>query len=173
MKIPRSLRAGLGLVLLTVGCGYHLMGHSTVLPPGINSIGVPTFINKTDRPEVEQRITSNIISEFVTRSDYRITADELGVDAVLRGEILLYLLNPVTISAAGRATRYEIIINAKATLVQTSDDKILWQDDHVIFRRQYAVGSLSVGTVTEETAAIEQMSSDFAKSVVTSILEGF
>jgi outer membrane lipopolysaccharide assembly protein LptE/RlpB len=171
------------------GCGYHLTGRSTSLPPEIKRIGVPMFVNKTDRPELEQRITSYVISQFLTRGRYQIVSTEEGVDAVLRGEILAFVQNPVAINSAGRATRYEILVNARATLIGTSDEKVLWQDDHFVFRRQYDVsmqqelelgqgddsstGFAAGGAITEESLALDKICNDFAESVVSSILEGF
>ena len=170
------IRPGILALLLAgslLGCGYHLTGHSSSLPPEIKSIGIPIFANRTERPDLEQRVTARVISEFVTRSRYRILSSEEGVDAVLHGEILTYVLNPVSIDEQGRANRYEIILNARAALVRTSDDHTLWQADHFVFRRQYDLTPTSVGVVSQEQAAIDLMAGDFAEAVVTSILEGF
>jgi len=161
------------LALILAGCGYHLLGHSSALPPEIKRVGIPIFANKTDRPDLEQRITARIISEFVTRGRFQISSSEEGVDAVLKGEILAYVQNPVALNAQGRASRYEILINAKATLMETSDDKVLWADDHFVFRRQYDVTSTSSGIVSQEQVAVDQVADDFAQAVVASILEGF
>jgi outer membrane lipopolysaccharide assembly protein LptE/RlpB len=161
------------LMLLAPGCGYHLTGHSSVLPPGVKKVGIPIFTNKTDRPDLEQRLTARIISEFITRGRYQISSSEEGVDAVLKGEILAFIQTPVALTPQGRASRYEILINARATLVQTSDDKVLWQDDHFVFRRQYDVSTESSGIVSQEQVAIDQVAEDFAQAVVASILEGF
>ncbi|MCI0656832.1 MAG: LPS assembly lipoprotein LptE, partial [Acidobacteria bacterium] len=170
----RFARAGVLLLLLGVGgCGYHLKGHTTALPPSIKKIGIPIFINKTERPDLEQRLTARIISEFVTRSRYQITSSEEGVDAVVKGEVLVYLLTPVTLNPQGRASRYEILINARVSLVQTSDDQVLWQDDHFVFRRQYDISAVSIGVVSQEQAALDLVADDFAQAVVASILEGF
>ena len=171
------------------GCGYHLTGRSTSLPPDIKRIGVPMFVNKTDRPELEQRITAYVISQFLTRGRYQIVSSDEGVDAVLRGEILTFVQNPVAINPQGRATRYEILINARATLIRTTDEKILWQDDHFVFRRQYDVSveaeidtaqgetlqyeGTPGGAITAESIALDRICNDFAESVVSSILEGF
>jgi outer membrane lipopolysaccharide assembly protein LptE/RlpB len=173
VKLGLGSLASLLLMLGVCGCGYHLKGHSSSLPPTIKKIGIPIFINKTDRPDLEQRITARIISEFVTRGRYQITSSEEGVDAVLKGEILVYLQTPVTLNAQGRATRYEILINSKEVLVQTSDDKVLWQDDHFVFRRQYDISPTSIGVVSQEQAALDLVADDFAQAVVASILEGF
>jgi len=96
------------LFVLLAGCGYHLVGHSSTLPTGIQSVGIPTFVNRTNRPELEQRVTEHVIDEFTTRGRVRILPGEEGAQAVLRGEILGYTVTPVVISEQGRATRYEI-----------------------------------------------------------------
>ncbi len=173
MRIGLRILAPLAVTALLAGCGYHLTGHSSVLPPQIKRIGIPTFINKTDRPELEQRVTAHVISQFITRGRFQITPSEEGVDAILRGEISSYTVTPVAINPLGRATRYEILINAKAALVQTSDDQMLWQEDHFVFRGQYNVEADDEGLVNQETVAIDEVAEDFAESVVTSILEGF
>ena len=173
MRLARGYGAPLLLAILLGGCGYHLTGHSSTLPPEIRLIGIPVFANKTDRPELEQRVTAHVISQFITRGRYQIVPREEGADAVLHGEITTYTLTPVAINPQGRATRYEILINAKVALVKASDDKVLWQDDHFVFRRQYNVEAGDVGSVNEETVALDEVSENFAETVVTSILEGF
>ena len=39
--------------LLLWGCGYQMVGKTTHLPPGLNSIAIPTFKNKTLEPGIE------------------------------------------------------------------------------------------------------------------------
>ena len=173
MTDRRAALVALGALLAAASCGYHLKGHSSSLPPDIKRIGIPIFVNKTDRPDLEQRLTAQVVSEFVTRGRFQIVSSEEGVDAVLKGEILIYLLTPVTLNAQGRATRYEILINTRVVLTELSDDKILWQDDHFVFRQQYDVPSSSTGIVSQEQAAVDLVADDFAKSLVASILEGF
>ena len=86
-------RRALVVVLLAIagvlfgGCGYHLVGRSSTLPTGIQSVGIPTFVNRTNRPELEQRITEHVIDEFTTRGRVRIVPSEERAQAVLRGEI--------------------------------------------------------------------------------------
>ncbi len=155
------------------GCGYHLAGHTSTLPPAIKTIGIPTFVNRTNRPELEQRITEHVIDEFSTRGRVRITPREEGAQAVLRGEILSYTVTPVVISQQGRATRYEILITSHVTLSETATDKVLWEDNHFLFKRQYDVGTSPNGFIDQEIVAIDDVAADFSRSVVTSILEGF
>lgn len=185
---PRSLRipgpsgtfsgraapaAALALAAVLCGCGYHLAGHSSTLPAGIRTIGIPTFVNRTNRPELEQRVTEHIIDEFTTRGRVRIVPKEEGAQAVLRGVILGYAVTPVVISQLGRATRYEILITAHVTLSETTTDRVLWEDDHFLFKRQYDVAADAQAFIDQEIVAIDDVATDFSRSVVTSILEGF
>lgn len=175
---PRRPTPPILLVLLAVaaacaGCGYHLAGHGSTLPPEVRSVGIPIFENRTSRPELEQRVTGAVIDEFSTRGRVRILPGEQGADAVLRGTLYTYTTTPVVLNEQGRARRYEILITARVVLMQAATDKILWEDDHFLFKRQYDVPETSVAFVDQEIIAIDDVATDFAKTIVTSILEGF
>jgi len=162
------------LVLLSAtACGYHLAGRSTALPAGVTRLAIPTFVNRTNRPQIEQRITEHVIDEMTTRGRLRIVAREEEADAVLRGEILSYTIVPVIISKEGRAQRYESRITAHVTLNQVPTDRVLWEDNHFLFKGQYNVTATEQGFVDQEIVAIDDVATDFARSVITSILEGF
>jgi outer membrane lipopolysaccharide assembly protein LptE/RlpB len=167
------LIAAAALASAAAACGYHLAGHSNTLPPAIKTVGIPTFQNRTSRPELEQRVTEHLIDEFTTRGRVRIAPGEDGADAVLQGEIQSYIVTPVVISELGRATRYEIRITARVVLSETATDRVLWADDHFLFKRQYDIPADPQAFVDQEIVAIDDIATDFARSVVTSILEGF
>jgi hypothetical protein len=171
---PPGARTALALALVALaGCGYHLTGRATTLPSAIRTIGIPTFVNRTSRPELEQRVTEHVIDEFTTRGRLRILPGEDGAQAVLKGTILGYTANPVVISELGRATRYEIQITARVVLSEVQTDRVLWEDDHFVFKRQYDLSGSPESFVDQEIVAIDDVATDFARSVVTSILEGF
>ncbi len=161
------------LLAASVACGYHLAGRSSTLPPEITTVGVPIFVNRTNQPELEQRVTEHIIDEFTTRGRVRILAGEDGAQAVLLGTIDTYTDSPVIINELGRATRYEILITARVVLREVTTDRILWEDDHFLFRGQYDVSESAESFLDQEIIAIDRVATDFARSVVTSILEGF
>lgn len=161
------------LIASTLDCGYRLAGQSNTLPQGIETIGIPIFVNRTNRPELEQRVTEHVIDEFVTRGRARILPDADGAEAVLLGTIYSYTSSPVVISELGRATRYEILITARVVLSEVTTDRVLWEDDHFLFKQQYDVADAPEAFIDQEIVAIDKVALDFARSVVTSILEGF
>ncbi len=161
------------LTLSFSGCGYSLVGHGDFLPDDIQSIGVPAFINRTDRPELEQRITEELLRQLQVRSGRRTSAGREGVDAVLLGEVTSFRSLPVEFNPDGRARTIQVIVTARSRLQSTTDERIIWAADHFVFRQSYPVGKEGADFVDLESLALERVARDFAEAVVTSMLEGF
>ena len=175
-RLPAALLAGAvaaGLVFCFPGCGYRLAGRNLLLPPEVETIGIPPFVNSTRQSEIAQRITEKVTSTFIARGGYKTVPTSSGADVVLRGEVTGYLVNPVNVGPDGRATRYEVIVTAKVELLEEKNKKVYFRSDHFVFKQQYEVGREASEFFDEEIVAIEEVAEDFAKSVVTSILEGF
>ena len=172
---PAAAAAGLlaGTALLAGGCGYRLAGTNRFLPEHIHTIAIPPFENVTPRAEIEQRITEQLLEEFIRRGRYRTQAVPEGADALLEGVVTSYVTQPVEFTDRGEATRVEVIVQARVTLTDLQVRKVIWSQDHFIFRGQYEVTETRVGFYDREVAAMDQIARDFARTIVTSILEGF
>jgi outer membrane lipopolysaccharide assembly protein LptE/RlpB len=164
--------AALGVAALLFGCGYHLVGKGGTLPEGVKSMAVPLLANETRRPEVEQRVTEQLVRELNTRSGVKVLAGKEGADALLTGAITGYESSPVVLNPEGRATRYEITMTARMRLEDLRGNQILWANDQYVFRSQYDVPE-DTSFFDQEIVAIDQVAREFAVSVVTAILEGF
>ena len=171
MQPPRL--AVLILALLAAGCGFHLQGRGTFLPADIRSIGVPPFQNRTARPELAERITSEILLELQVRSGRRTAAAAEGVDAILRGEVVSWQSLPLEVNPDGRARTIQVVVAARARLVDATDEAVIWAADHFVFRQAYPVGDEAAEFIDTEGLALDEVAADFAEAVVTSMLEGF
>ena len=172
-RYRRRVLAAAALGLAATACGYRLAGRNLLLPPEVRTIGIPPFGNATRQPEVEQRITEKVTVAFVSRGGYRTLPTADGADVVLRGEVTGYDQNPVNVGPDGRATRYEVVVTAKVELRDEKADKLYFRSDHFVFKRQYDVLRSAVTFTDREIVAIDEVATDFAESVVTSVLEGF
>ena len=162
------------LVIMTAGCGYNLVGRGNFLDPTIQTIEVPTFVNRTTRIEVEQRVTQAVADEFVSRGRFRLVTRSSDAHAILRGSIDTFGIVPVAFNAQGRATQYQIAITAKIELVDhRNDDKVLWKNDQYRFTENYQVNVDSADAFDQESRAIREIAVRFATSLVSSLLEGF
>jgi outer membrane lipopolysaccharide assembly protein LptE/RlpB len=159
--------------ILAAGCGYKLAGKNHLLPPDVRTIGIPPFTNGTRQPEIAQRVTEEVTRTFISRGGYSTVPGEKGADAVLRGEVTGYSVNPVNVGSDGRATRNEVIVTARVELKAAGGEKVFFRSDHFVFKQQYDVTRSADTFFDREIAAIGEVARDFAESVVTSILEGF
>lgn len=162
------------VLLVLTGCGYTLVGKGNILPDHVRTIQVPTFVNKTTRVELEQRLTQSVANELVSRGGMRLVNNESQADAILKGSIESFGITPIAFNEQGRATRYQITVNANIELVdRTNDNAVLWKNEHYRFTESYAIEAGSLDAFDQETRAIREIAELFAESVVSSIMEGF
>ena len=164
--------------LLHAGCGYSLAGRGAFLPAHIKIIGVPQFVNNTPVFEVELKITERVRSELIGRGRYEVRPNREGVDAVLMGEIQSIALAPAAFNDQQQATRYALTLVAKIEFRDLKTDKVLWASPSMVFTEQYDVTTTQTATdpnafLGQNVNAMERLASEFARTVVSAILESF
>ncbi len=180
--ISRRLVRGAAVVavLLTLpGCGYSLSGRGSFLPPSIKIVGVPMFVNNTSLFDVEKRITERVRSEFIGRGKYKVEPGTTGVDAILLGEVSSISLAPTGFTGDGLASRYVLTIAAKIEFKDVKTDKVLWSNPSLQFREEYDVTSSLTGSTDvssffgQAPQALDRLAAEFARTIVSAILEAF
>jgi len=162
------------LLLLLSGCGYSLVGKGNFLPPGAKTVHIPTFVNRTTRVELEQRVTRAVQEEMVSRSGLELVSEPASADLIVKGVITMFGLNPVAFDEQGRATQYQVVVRAEIQLLDhRAEDKVLWKNEQYYFTENYPINPDSGQTFDQETKAISEIAVRFAESLVSSLLEGF
>ena len=109
VRVLRACRSAAWCSRMLPGCGYALAGRGSFLPAYIQTIGVPTFANRTTVFNLETLLTEKVRAEFIGRGKYQILPDSTGVDALLTGEVTVASRStPVSftdVSSSRRATR--------------------------------------------------------------------
>jgi lipopolysaccharide assembly LptE-like protein len=161
-------------LLSVFACGYHVAGTGDRLPPEVKTIAVPIFVNKSPRYRIEQTIAKAVTREFVERTSYRITPDPREADAVLEGTVKDVRAGVVTFDLnTGRASTMQIQVTAEVRLVNLHTHKNLFANSNYIFREQYQISPSESGLFEEDQPALERLSRDLARTLVTAILENF
>jgi outer membrane lipopolysaccharide assembly protein LptE/RlpB len=155
-------------------CGYHTGGRAAVIPPDVRTIAIPAFTSKAQTYKVEQMLTTDVIREMVTRTKYKVDYDENpGADAVLRGTVTQTELSPLTYdSQTGRASSGIVIVHLDVSLVD-SHGKVLFANPNYLFREQYQVSREISSFFEEESPALQRLSRDLARTLVSDILESY
>lgn len=181
-RLPISLVVALlGSLLvggLLTGCGYSLVGKGSNLPEDIRQVFVQPLDNDTSRSQVEQILTQAIISELVTRRRFELVNNVEDADAVLRGKVTDFTVRPVSFDAQGLGNSYEILITTDMSFERPArggdtEPESIWENSRYLFRQDYPLEEGDAAYFDRENLAIEETADDFAKTLVTDILEGF
>jgi outer membrane lipopolysaccharide assembly protein LptE/RlpB len=164
---------GLLLVLLA-GCGYHTVGSASRLPANIHVLAVPVFVNQTQTYRIEQILTSEVVREFNERTKYRVVnSSGRDADATLKGAVLSAQASPLTYDAqTGRISSAVVIVTVRVSLMDHAG-RVLFENANYTFREQYQVSREVTSFFEEQTPALQRMSRDFARTLVSDILEAF
>jgi hypothetical protein len=165
-------------VLPLAGCGYSLAGRGAFLPTHIRTIGIPVFTNGTTVFDVEQMLTERVRSEFIGRGKYTVVPQTAGVDAVLEGQITSISLTPSAFDDRQLASRYVVVVTTNIQFRDVKADRTIWENPSLVFRDEFEVttgtGALDVQAFFGQGSnALERVANEFARTVVTSILEAF
>jgi hypothetical protein len=165
-------------VLVSSSCGYHVAGQADVLPKSIRVIAVPACDNITVHYKLTDQLPNAIAHEFIARSHYQIVSDPLQADAVLKCGVVNYTAYPtVTDQATGRASGLQVNVRLQMSLVERLTGKVLFNRPAYEYHQRYEIsvaGANPAQQYFEESAtALERLSRDVARDIVSGILENF
>jgi hypothetical protein len=161
------------------GCGYSLAGRGAFLPDYIRTIAVPQFTNNTAVFDVERRVTERVHAELIGRGRYTVEpVQRPGADAVLVGAISSITVVPVAFNPQQQASRYVLTLTAQIELKDLKTDKVLWSNAAMQFREEFepttgGVVADAADFFGQDTNALDRIATEFARSVVSALLEAF
>lgn len=174
----KRFSSGLLLALLFLVCGfkecYKPVGKGEALPKHIQTLAIPPFQNPGLRYKVEQRFTAAMIDEVLRRQRaLQVVSKPEGADAIMLGTIKQFSYRGTLLDDFGRARVFEVTIIAGITVKDQTKNKVLFDNQNYVFKTEYEVTGDPSNFFNEEGTAVTRLARDFAKSLLTTILEGF
>ena len=112
--------------------------------------------------------------EFIRRTRYRVVADRNQADAVLEGTVREYSSYPTVFDAAtGRAFGVQLNVVLDIRLVETKTGNVLLNRSGMQVQGRYEITTDQAAYFDESDTALDRLSSEVAKSVVSAVLESF
>ncbi|MCU0303794.1 MAG: LPS assembly lipoprotein LptE [Thermoanaerobaculales bacterium] len=163
------------LLVTVAGCGYHLVGTASYLPPEIRRLHVELFANQTARADMNQRVGEALSLEWVRRGRFELVDRPDQADVVLGGAITRLGIVAVSFDESGRATEYQMTLVTEVRLsdVRGEEPVVLWEDKAFSRRTSYAVDQDAVDFFDRQREAMGVLSEDYARALVSAVLEGF
>ena len=158
-------------VILMTGCGYRMVGKETHVPPGLNSIAIPTFVNKTYEPGIEAPLTRAFLGELIQDRRLKVV-DRTEADSVLEGVIKYFRIYSVSYDQSGLATEYQTAVVIDLTLKKRTGE-ILWKENNLSETRWYKASSNPLISESNKDAAIREAGRFMAERVRNRIFYNF
>ncbi len=166
------------VVVLSVGasgCGYHLVGTSSFLPEELQLLYLDKFKNMSSWSDVDQRLNESLAREWVRRGRFELVEERKKAQVVLEGTIRGISMVPVALDDRGRATEYQMTLTVSVQLldVRGEEPEVLWEDKAFSRRTSYDVDLSAVDYFDRQIQAMELVSENLSRALVTAVLEGF
>lgn len=162
------------LAALLGGCGYHIAGKADLIPKSIHTIAVEPFHNNTQRTDLARLLPADLARELLSRTHYKVIADPKQADAVLAGAITNFIFFSTTADpVTGRSTGAQVILQLNVYLTERTTGKSLFQRNGYEFRERYEISENVTTYFDESGTAVQRVTRDAARSIVTAILENF
>jgi len=143
------------IVLLPLGCGYQSVGKETYIPPGLNSVAIPTFVNQTFEPGIEVPLTQGFLREFI--QDRRVKVlNRSEADSILEGVIKDFQIYSVAYDRSGLALEYQTSVVIDLTLKKRTGE-ILWRENDVSESRWFRTSFSVLVSESNRAAAIQEI----------------
>lgn len=176
-QLPILVTPCLAAAVALAGCGYALVGRGLNIPEDIKKIYVQPLENSTSRSQVEQILTRAISDELLTRRRFETVNSAAEADAVLSGNVLTFVVRPVTFDQDGLADSFEVSISADMKFQRPpsggEEGEVIWSNSRYVFRQDYPLEEEETAYFDRENIAIQSTSERFAATLVTDLLEGF
>lgn len=108
------------------GCGYHLAGTVSALPPDVQSVSVGKIENRTREFGLEKNLAFAFEREFLRRGMVKVMSDPGAGDAVISGTIRRFDTLPVAFNSNDQALQYQATLLVDLTLRRQRDGAVLW-----------------------------------------------
>ena len=171
---PISLRVLVGVMALffVFGCGYGFRGTVNNLPPDIQSLYIPVFVNETTEPGAEVVFANALIYEF-TRSRILQIVPESKAQAYLTGKIKTIAIDPVIYASQTQALQRRVTVTLDVSCRRSDNQKILWQNQNLSRYEVYQVSNDPVQTDQNKQTALAKIAKDLSEGIHNGILENF
>jgi hypothetical protein len=147
-------------------------GTATLLP-GVYTIAVTPWGNASIQYKLSDALTAAVSRELITRTRYSVVADPAKADAVLSGSVANMVSSASVVdstgTAAGRSTAGQLVVYLQVRLID-KNGKVLFNRPNLEFRERYEISIDPKQYFDESQPAMQRLSKDVARAVVSAIL---
>jgi len=149
------------------GCANYRLG--SMLPTDIRTVYVPTCVNQTSEPLIEQDATRAILSQIQMDGSLRVAPEETA-DTILDVTLTKFWLDPVAYKSGDSSTanQYRMSIRASFVLRRRADNSVIAESPAVTGWYDFDFA----GDMTSSKAvALQPAANDLGRRIVNKIVQ--
>lgn len=164
--------------LILTGCGYST---TRLLPANYQKVAIEPLENRipfteevseragyqANLPRLEERATRGLIDRFLFDGSLRVATKREEADLILEGALIDFSRQPVRRTDDNTVEEYRLNLVASLTL-RDKKGALVWEEPSFIGDTTYF---LSGSLAKSETAAVEDLITDFSRRVVERVVE--
>jgi len=157
-----------------LSCGYHVGATADTLPKEVRTIAIPPFTTLTARYTLTDQLPREIGREFRSRTRFVIVNNPADADAVLNGNINSASAIPTIYDpSSGKATSVQVLVSLTVKLLDQKTGKLLYSRTNWMIREDYELAVDPHQFFDESGPALDRLSRDVARDLVSSVVENF
>lgn len=167
MKRLFALSVAALLLLPSAGCVNYRLG--SMLPPDVATVYMPTCVNKTSEPLIEQDVTREILSEIQMDGSLRVAGADVA-DAILDVTLIKFWLDPVAYVSgqSSTANQYRMNIRASFVLRRRADNSVVVESPGLVGWYDF---DFTGDMTSSKAAALRPAAKDLGRRIVDSIVQ--
>ena len=172
---PNRWRTGILMVLtalLLTGCGYHFAGGEESVAPGLRTVFVDVFTNRTSEAYAENIFRSAFISRFVQEGRFKLAHSRGEADVICRGTILSLQSSPLSYKATNLSAEDRIMVTLEISFEERESGRSIWADGAFTGAGDFPVTTVGV-TESSRKNALTKLANDTAERAYSLMMSGF
>ncbi len=155
------------LLLLSTGCASYRLG--SMLPDDIQTVYMPTCINETTEPMIEQDVTSAILSQIQMDGSLRVVSKDVA-DTILDVTLTKFWLDPVAYveGQSSTANQYRMNIRASFVLRKRVDNSVVAESPGVTGWYDF---NFAGDMTSSKNIALRPTADDLGRRIVNGIVQ--
>jgi uncharacterized protein YcfL len=155
------------LLLLSAGCASYQLG--SMLPDDIQTVYMPTCVNQTAEPMIEQDVTSAILSQVQTDGSLRVTSRDQA-DTILDVTLTKFWLDPVAYvtGESSTANQYRMNIRASFVLRRQADNSVVAESPGITGWYEF---DFTGDMTSSKNIALRPTAEDLGRRIVNGIVQ--
>ena len=153
------------------GCGYHLVGTGSSLPPHLKTIFISVFKNTSSQPEIHRELTRAVLETFINDGRLKVARKD-DADLIMDGVLTYYTKRNVAFGSEDLVSNIIIEVEIELKVTDQIKNKIIIQEK---LKTQWDYKSTSDIATTERARleAIDLGFQDLGRRLVSLLIDQF